>query len=491
MGTIDEKTATRLALSAWRVKPHTYARKASRGRWKMFSHLRYTGQIIYRAVMQGSARIIVNMPPRHGKSELGSFWSPIWYLDAFPEREIILASYGADLATDFGRAVRNEVSTNPLCMVKLREDSQAAGRFHTEEGGGMVCAGVGGPVTGRGGDLIIVDDPVKNWQDAHSRLQQRRQIEWFDTTLYTRAEPGASFVVIMQRWSTSDLTAHLVHDHADDWTVICLPAVAGADDPLGRAVGDPLCPERYDAAELAAKRAAIGAEAWEALYQQCPTDISTGKAYHNYSPANRSESVTLRDDLPLHLSVDFNSRPHMHCIVGQHDEAADMLTATHEVGQTCKTARDAGFAFADLVHKLGGWKWPELYLFGDASGRSGGRNVATGEAEWQVFQLAIRSRIPDVVMRRMVPRTNPPVEDSITTFNEALRDVDGACHYQHHPRCVLLERDFCHVKWDEEAGTLDKSDSALTHASDAERYRVWRLRPVHGPVDEVGGRFLV
>jgi predicted phage terminase large subunit-like protein len=134
----------------------------------------------------------------------------------------------------------------------------------------MVTAGIGGPITGRGGHLIVIDDPVKNWEEAASELIRQKHIDWFNSTLYTRAEPGASIVVLMTRWHEQDLAGYLLTEHQDDWQEIRLPALAEENDPLGRSIGDPLCPERYSSNALEQIRAAIGSRMFNALYQQRP-----------------------------------------------------------------------------------------------------------------------------------------------------------------------------------------------------------------------------
>jgi hypothetical protein len=181
----------------WRATPHSYAVHASRGRWKAYRHLHYAATRIAQAIARGHGRIIVNMPPRMGKSELVSHWLPVWFLDGRPDQKVMLASYGDALATDFGRSVRNEFENNPACRTKLREDSSAANRFNTPAGGGMVVAGVGGPLSGRGFSLGLIDDPVKNWQDAHSHLVKQTALDWYHSTFYTRAEPGATIIIAM------------------------------------------------------------------------------------------------------------------------------------------------------------------------------------------------------------------------------------------------------------------------------------------------------
>lgn len=119
------------------------------------------------AIAKENGRIIVCLPPRHGKSELISHWIPVWFLNNWPEKNIILASYEADFAATWGRKVRDTINSNTdKLTVKVSSESSSAARWNTKQGGGMTTAGAGGPITGRGGNLIIVDDPIKNWQEA-------------------------------------------------------------------------------------------------------------------------------------------------------------------------------------------------------------------------------------------------------------------------------------------------------------------------------------
>jgi predicted phage terminase large subunit-like protein len=141
----------------------------------------------------------------------------------------------------------------------------------------MITAGVGGPVTGKGGDLIIVDDPHKNWEQAASPTYRKKMIEWFNSTLYTRAEPGGAIIVVQTRWHEDDLAGYLINEHADDWTVINCPAIAGKDDVLGRKEGEALCPERYTIETLKKIKAALGSVMFEGLYQQRPSPEGGGK----------------------------------------------------------------------------------------------------------------------------------------------------------------------------------------------------------------------
>ena len=209
------------------------------------------------------------MPPRHGKSELLSHWTPIWYLANWPHKRVILASYAADFATSWGRKARNTILTCGIDM-NLSEDLATAGRWELQEGGGMVTVGFGGPLTGRGADLLLIDDPIKNRADANSQVQRDHLYDWWTSTARTRLEPGGSIIVIMTRWHDADIVGRLVREHDEPWEHIRLPAIAEESDDL-REEGEALWPARYDLAELSKVRQAVGPEDWACLFQQRPT----------------------------------------------------------------------------------------------------------------------------------------------------------------------------------------------------------------------------
>ena len=252
------------------VYPHSFAVFASNGKWKAFLFLKLISEIIAQSVARGGGRIIVNLPPRHGKSQLISKWTPIWFLNLFPDRNVILTTYEAGFAADWGYMVRNEIRDNPICRVKIQNDSHAKDNWHTTDGGGMKTAGIGGPITGKGGHLVLVDDPVKNWDEARSPAQRQRVVDWFNSTLYTRLEPGGTLVILMTRWHEEDLSGYLLKTQPGAWTHINFPAVAEGIDMLGRNEGQALCPERFDEAALAAIKQSVGSIVWNGLYQQRP-----------------------------------------------------------------------------------------------------------------------------------------------------------------------------------------------------------------------------
>lgn len=211
-------------------------------------------------------RLMIFMPPRHGKSELASKRFPAWCLGRDPMRQIIAASYNSDLANDFGRNVRNIVAEPEFGQVfpgvTLAADSQAANRMNTNRGGAYVAAGVGTAVTGRGAHIALIDDPFKDREEADSERRRELVWDWYRSTLYTRLMPGGAIVLIQTRWHEDDLAGRILEQEADQWEVLELPAL----DATGKA----LWPEWYDETALARIKATIGPREWSALYQQSP-----------------------------------------------------------------------------------------------------------------------------------------------------------------------------------------------------------------------------
>jgi predicted phage terminase large subunit-like protein len=245
--------------------------------WRTPPHLREINRRLVRVAAGRLDRLAVAMPPRHGKSLLISQFFPAWFLLVYPWQRVILCSYEADFAAQWGRKVRDVVTQwGPLFGVAVRADSKAADRWEIDgHGGGMQTAGVGGPVLGKGADLLVLDDLTKNAQEALSPTHRAKAWDWLTSTAFTRLEPGGRVVNVQQRWHTGDVTGQLVAAEPERWDVLTLPALAEPGDPLGRAPGDALWPERYPAAELESRRKL--APAWfAAQYQQRPLDLEGG-----------------------------------------------------------------------------------------------------------------------------------------------------------------------------------------------------------------------
>ena len=220
-------------------------------------------------------RLIINMPPRHTKSEFASFLLPAWFLGKYPQKKIIQTSNTAELAVGFGRKVRNLVSSEQYHKifpnVNLRSDSKAAGRWATNQNGEYFAIGVGGTVTGKGADLLIIDDPHSEQEAALASGDPTvfdRVYEWYTSGPRQRLQPGGAIVVVMTRWSKRDLTGRIVQSSIDregndEWEIIDFPAIMPS--------GNPLWPQFWSIEELEALRSELPASKWNAQYQQSPT----------------------------------------------------------------------------------------------------------------------------------------------------------------------------------------------------------------------------
>jgi predicted phage terminase large subunit-like protein len=230
------------------------------------------------AVIRGDIRrLIITMPPRHGKSEMASRKLPAYFLGKRPKDEIICATYNAELASEFGRSVRDlitsEMYTNVFPEVRIKTSDRAADRWSVITGGGYRAAGIGGGLTGRGGSLLLVDDPIKSREDADSKLSRDRAWDWYRSVLYTRQAPNAAIVVIQTRWHDDDLTGRLLREMelgGERWDKVDFPAIAESEDLLKRKPGQALWPAWFPLETLEKTRRTIGPREWSALYQQKP-----------------------------------------------------------------------------------------------------------------------------------------------------------------------------------------------------------------------------
>lgn len=224
-------------------------------------------------------RLLICEPPGAAKSFIASWHFPAFYLSAYPDHNIIAASHTDAFAEQWGRRVRNLMMGDEhralFPSVSISEDSRAAGRWETNEGGSYYATGVGGAVTGRRANLIIVDDPLRGIEDAESETVRENMWSWWAADLSTRLVPGGRIVLIQTRWHLDDLAGRLIASESnggDRWNKIILPALAKADDPLGRKPGEALWPEWQDVAALERirRQPAMTPRVWESLYQQSP-----------------------------------------------------------------------------------------------------------------------------------------------------------------------------------------------------------------------------
>lgn len=314
-------TATLTAAEAerlWLSMPDSMAVRLSGGAWQTARHLSVISYLLYLSAHGYLPRLIINLPPGVGKSELTSHWFPSWLLANDPSNRIILASYEATLSEEWGKAARQTLTDNgEILGVVLRQDSKAANRWRTDQGGGMWTTGTQGAATGRRASVFIIDDPHKDFAEAHSPVIRRNIWNWYSTVARTRLLPSGSIVVVMTRWHEDDLAGQLVANGeagGERWVVVRFPAIAEVDETIetiigtetcerlaaqgvplptwSRAKGEALWPriynpaseqwERwYDLEELAAIRSG-GEHRWSGLYQQRPSS-PTG----TYFPVDR------------------------------------------------------------------------------------------------------------------------------------------------------------------------------------------------------------
>jgi hypothetical protein len=219
-------------------------------------------------------RLIINMPPRHTKSEFASYLLPAWFLGKYPHKKVIQTSHTAELSVGFGRKVRNlvdqEIYNKLFPGVGLQSDSKAAGRWATNSGGDYFAIGVGGAVTGKGADLLIIDDPHSEQEAALAEINPDiydKVYEWYTSGPRQRLQPGGAIVIVMTRWSKRDLTGQVIKAAnlrgGEEWEVIEFPAILPS--------GNPLWPEFWDMKELSALRTELPNSKWMAQYQQTPT----------------------------------------------------------------------------------------------------------------------------------------------------------------------------------------------------------------------------
>jgi len=431
---MDDKTLLKMKYAF----PHSFANYVSDGEFQVYPYVAEISKKVVELIAKGGGNLIVEAPPRHGKSWFISKWLPIWFLETYPNKRVIIATYEADFARDWGKKVRDEFNNNENLITKVSKTTSAAHNWETTKGGACYTAGIGGPVTGKGGDLClagktkvklntgavknienikigdlilsydhktgrpeykkvthkfsketnhlieiktygskiistpdhkffvpskgyiqaselknsdlvnvnyndfchrrvgenyskdyvlstknieskkpvkvyditiednhnfyaenilvhncIIDDPVKNWDEASSPTYRQRNVDWMKTTLLTRGEPGCVNIILMTRWHEQDLAGVMQNDPESDWEVLRFPAIAEEDDRLGRKVGMALNPFRYPIARLRKLKRALGSKFFSAMFQQRPSpedgDIFKRHWFKYYKRAERPQ----------------------------------------------------------------------------------------------------------------------------------------------------------------------------------------------------------
>lgn len=258
------------------ASPAMLARADTNGKWQMARHLSAMNRELMDIAFGVNERLIINLPFQVGKSWLCSHYFPAWVLLLFPETRIILATHSDHYAATFGSKVREVIKRfGGPHGINLREDTKAKNEWVIDEyGGGLVCKGIGSALVGRPADLLIIDDPIKDAEQAMSPVQLESQWDWFVTAAYSRLGPKAPIAVIMTRWAKGDLCGRILAESketGEQWKVIKFRAIAGDNDILGRKPGEALWPERQPLARLERIRQTRG-RWFESCWQQNPLD---------------------------------------------------------------------------------------------------------------------------------------------------------------------------------------------------------------------------
>jgi hypothetical protein len=251
-------------------------------------------------------RLAIFMPPRHGKSELATINFPAWYLGRNPDKEVITVSYSGELASKFGAKTRDKVNDEMYQRifrdVKLKQDTKSKDFWQVEQGGSYDSVGLGGAITGKGANLLIIDDPIKNKEESQSDVYRDKAWDYYTSTLYTRLEPNAAIVLILTRWHYDDLAGRVLgadSEFKDEWTVIDFPAIAEKDEAF-RKKGEPLWESRYTLDDLMRIKATVGLMDWSSLYQQHPliNELQEFKSeYFRYFEESQLENQIMNIDI--------------------------------------------------------------------------------------------------------------------------------------------------------------------------------------------------
>ncbi len=263
--------------------PVGFARYASGNHYLVPPHIDVLSQRLERIAAGELNRLIVEFPPRHGKSEMCSKYFPTWFLGRKPNKNVILTSYEASFASSWGRKSRALLQEfGPAVFGTDLSGMRSAANWWEVKGkhvggGSMMSVGMGGALMGKGADLLIIDDPIKNDAEAMSAVYRQQQWDWWESTASTRLEPGGAVLIIMTRWHEDDLAGRMITKMNDgtgeNWEVLRFPALAEEDDPLGREVGEALWPARYDEAWFENRQLTTSPYWWSALYQQRPGPV--------------------------------------------------------------------------------------------------------------------------------------------------------------------------------------------------------------------------
>lgn len=320
--TDKERKAALSILSA--VDYDFYAEYVHRGIYQHGAHTKYLASRLQELERGKIKRLMVFMPPRHSKSMTISETFPSWFLGRNPSKKVIVTSYGEGLARRFGRSNRKKIQEfgSDIFGIRLDPESTVVTKWNIDHHNGqMISTGIGGPISGEGADLLIIDDPIKNRQEADSpRYREMIWDEW-QNTLLTRLQPGGLVIIVLTRWHEDDLAGRLLQEEPEKWEVISLPALAEENDLLGRDQNEPLWPEYgFDYNWAIDRKKSVGSFVWAALFQQRPAPSGGGIFKEHWwkfwqYPGQNLPPVTMKDEngkpiliYPVDLPVRFDQQ---------------------------------------------------------------------------------------------------------------------------------------------------------------------------------------
>jgi hypothetical protein len=354
---------------AWWHAGGRYSDDPDQWNWLAARHLLLLSEKLVDVAAGRCPRLIVTMPPRHGKSELISKYTPAWFLGNFPDRKVMLASYADTFAAQWGRKARDVLKAeHDLFGLQINPETSGGQYWELiDHDGVMVTAGVGGGLTGKGAHLLIIDDPIKNAEEAHSDKTRENHWDWWKSTARTRLQKGAGVILVMTRWHEDDLAGRMLADdptrdkygvklpdgqrrddvEGDEWELLNLPAFAEPEegdgsisdaegvlrDLIGRAKGDVLWPEMFDSDWMGQTKRAQGAYWFSAMYQQRPSPAEgllfkreNFRYYERHTSAtpDTGELVSLQHDTgPALFDVVYGTKFQTVDVAASEDEQAD------------------------------------------------------------------------------------------------------------------------------------------------------------------------
>ena len=520
MKKIDQADIVAAAMEhGWALSPIATAVTMSRldnedPRFQPAPHLQVISDAIVEAVTGiGKKKIIISMPPRFGKSTMVSKWTPEWFLANHPNQHVGMIGYGSNFAAGWGRMVRNQIKRHQgMLPFNLAEDSQKAQVWHTSQGGGMWTAGIHGEITGKGADLLLVDDPIKNDQEAYSAVYQDMLWDWWINTALTRTYPHSAIAIVMTRWHTEDLVGRILNPDLpgdpDEWRVLNFPAIWESEVPdiLGRKKGDPLWigggPFNFTAEYLISqKKNSMSEEGWESQYQQRPINTTgLGSVYHNFDEGVHVRDNAFDDALPICWSLDFNVNP-MCSVIAQYDEIPDRslhgilqaqkLVTINVIDEIClpnSNTEEACAEFYARYDKLCDGRSILVKLYGDATANR--RGTRSDKSDWEIVKAFLKER--RIPFQSFVGTSNPAVRGRVNAMNSALQSATGLRCLFIDTKCSELRKDLREVRWKRDAAgnsssTLSNSDPKRTHVSDALGYLVYQKFSMTGSGGERAG----